>query len=51
MNDLLNHPLISQRYFFPRRGFLPEPFWVEVEGAQLACYYYEVDPQIGRAHV
>ena len=44
MNDLLNHPLISQRYFFPRRGFLPEPYWVEVEGAQLACYYYEVDP-------
>ncbi len=45
MNDLLNHPLISQRYFFPRRGFLPEPFLVEVEGAQLACYYHEVDPQ------
>jgi fermentation-respiration switch protein FrsA (DUF1100 family) len=44
MNDLLNHQLISQRYFFPRRGFLPEPFMVEVEGAQLACYYHEVDP-------
>jgi len=45
MNNLLNHPLISQGYFFPRRGFLPEPFMVEVEGAQLACYYHEVDPQ------
>lgn len=45
MHDLLNHPLISQRYFFPRRGFLSEPFMVEVEGAQLACYYHEVDPQ------
>ncbi len=45
MNDLLNHPLISQRYFFPRRGRLPEPFMVAVDGAQLACYYHEVDPQ------
>ncbi len=45
MNDLLNHPLISQRYFFPRRGFLSEPCRVEVEGAELACYYREVDPQ------
>lgn len=45
MNDLLNHPLISQRYFFPRRGRLSDPFMIDVEGAQLACYYHEVDPQ------
>lgn len=45
MNDLLNHPLISQRYFFPRRGFLSEPYLVEADGARLACYYHEVDPQ------
>jgi len=45
MNNLLNHSLISQRYFFPRQGRLPEPFIVEVDGAQLACYYHEVDPQ------
>lgn len=45
MNDLLNHPLISQRYFFPRRGHLSKPFLVEVDGAQLACSYHEVDPQ------
>jgi pimeloyl-ACP methyl ester carboxylesterase len=45
MNDLLNHPIISQRYFFPRRGFISEPFIVDVDGAQLACSYHEVDPQ------
>ncbi|MFO7765885.1 MAG: alpha/beta hydrolase [Pelovirga sp.] len=44
MNELLNHPLISQRYFFPRRGRLSDPFMIDVEGAQLACYYHEVDP-------
>lgn len=45
MNDLLNDPLISQRYFFPRRGFLSAPFMVEVDGARLACSYRQVDPQ------
>lgn len=45
MNDLLNHPLISQRYFFPRRGCLSVPFMVAVDGAQLACSYHEIDPQ------
>jgi pimeloyl-ACP methyl ester carboxylesterase len=45
MTELLNHPLISQRYFFPRRGFLSEPYMIAVDGAQLACYYHEVDPQ------
>ncbi len=45
MNDLLNHPLISQRYFFPRQGGLSEPYMIEVDGAQLACSYHEVDPQ------
>lgn len=35
--DLLNHPLISERYFFPRRELPPEPFWVSCRGARLAC--------------
>lgn len=42
---LLDHPLISQRYFFPRGGPVPEPFWVECSGARLACAYHEVSPQ------
>jgi pimeloyl-ACP methyl ester carboxylesterase len=39
--EILNHPIISQRYFFPRLATIPQPFWVECEGARLACSYYE----------
>jgi pimeloyl-ACP methyl ester carboxylesterase len=41
---LLDHPLISQRYFFPRQATVPQPFWVDCGDARLACYYHEVDP-------
>lgn len=44
MNELLNHRLISERYFFPRRGALTDPFWVDCGDAQLACSYHEIDP-------
>jgi pimeloyl-ACP methyl ester carboxylesterase len=44
INDLLNHPLIAQRYFFPRRGTLSEPFWVDAGDARLACHLHRVDP-------
>lgn len=37
-NDLLNHPLIAARYFFPRRDAPSTPFWITVDGARLACY-------------
>jgi len=40
--DLLDHPIIGQRYFFPRRADFPEPFRIDCEGARLACYYHEV---------
>ena len=43
-NNLLNHRLISERYFFPRAGALAEPFWVDCGDAQLACSYHEIDP-------
>lgn len=43
--ELLNHHLISERYFFPRQGSFPEPFWVDCGDAQLACSYHEIDPQ------
>ena len=37
-SGLLNHPLIAERYFFPRRDAVAEPFWVESAGARLACF-------------
>ena len=40
----LNHHLISERYFFPRHGHFPQPFWVDCGDARLACSYHEVDP-------
>ncbi len=43
-SDLLNHPLITQRYFFPRPGGLPEPFWVDCGDVRLACYYRQIEP-------
>jgi len=44
MADILNHPLINERYFFPRAGNSPDPFWVDCGDAQLACSYHEIDP-------
>jgi len=43
--QILNHPIISERYFFPRKGTIPQPFWVECEGARLACAYHEIDAE------
>jgi pimeloyl-ACP methyl ester carboxylesterase len=34
---LLDHPVLSQRLFFPRRDRPADPFLVECGGAQLAC--------------
>jgi hypothetical protein len=42
--DLLDHPLISQRYFFPRPSALADPFWVDAGGVRLACHFHQVDP-------
>jgi pimeloyl-ACP methyl ester carboxylesterase len=44
MENLLNHPLISERYFFPRSGRLEQPFWVECGGVRLGCHFHEVAP-------
>jgi pimeloyl-ACP methyl ester carboxylesterase len=41
--DLLDHPLIGRRYFFPRRAALPAPLWVEAGDARLACSLHRVD--------
>lgn len=34
---LLDHPVISERYFFPRRASLPGATVIDVDGASLAC--------------
>jgi pimeloyl-ACP methyl ester carboxylesterase len=44
-SQLLNHHLISERYFFPRQGAPTMPFRVDCGDAQLACSYHEIDPQ------
>lgn len=36
--SLLDHPIISERYFFPRESALPGATRVQVEGAELACW-------------
>lgn len=41
---LLDHPLISQRYFFPQAAAIPSPTWVDCGDARLACAYHEISP-------
>ena len=44
-NTLLNHPIISQRYFFPRVTHFNSPFWVHSNDIKLACHYHQIHPQ------
>lgn len=44
MIDLLNHPLIASRYFFPGGRPPKSRLDVDVEGAVLACGIHRVDP-------
>ena len=42
---ILDHPIVSSRYFYPRPATLTDPFWVQAtDGSQLACVYQQVDP-------
>lgn len=43
LSSLLDHPVISERYFFPRTDAPAQPFWVDCEDARLACSYHEID--------
>lgn len=44
-STILDHPIVSSRYFFPRKASIPDPHWVEAAGGgRLACYYQVVDP-------
>lgn len=42
--SLLNHPLITDRYFFPMEMPFNDPYWVNANNTKLACYYHEIDP-------
>ena len=42
--EVLNHPLITERYFFPRQEAFPDPFWIDCGNVRLACNYNEIDP-------
>jgi len=42
---ILDHPIVSSRYFFPRREFISDPYWVEAaDSSKLACHYQSVSP-------
>lgn len=42
--SILNHPLISERYFFPRPDSFERPFWVDCGPVRLGCYYHHQHP-------
>ncbi|MFC1849809.1 alpha/beta hydrolase [candidate division CSSED10-310 bacterium] len=39
MKSILDHKIISSRYFFPRPEPIAEPFWVDCGEHSLACWY------------
>lgn len=44
VTSLLNHPLLSARYFYPWPNRFDDPFFVEGDGFRLGCRYRRVDP-------
>jgi uncharacterized protein len=45
-DTILDHPIVSSRYFYPRAVALPNPYWVTAaDGSRLACYYQAVNLQ------
>ena len=46
MLSILDHPIVSSRYFFPRAAGFADPYWVEAaDGSRLACYFRARDVQ------
>ncbi len=43
-NSVLNHPIISERYFFPSYAPFDNPYIVDCNGVKLACYYRNNHP-------
>jgi len=42
--SVLDHPLLSNRYFFPRKTHVDSPFWVDCGDVRLACYFHREKP-------
>lgn len=42
--SIFDHPLVTERYFYPRRETFENPYWVESGDARLACYYHHKFP-------
>lgn len=43
---ILDHPIIAERYFYPRAAPLSDPYWIEAaDGSRLACAYQAVNPE------
>jgi pimeloyl-ACP methyl ester carboxylesterase len=48
--NILDHPIISERYFFPRPDSVDEPFRVETNGVELLCHRTAGDPMLVHFH-
>ncbi|MCZ6873810.1 MAG: alpha/beta hydrolase [bacterium] len=43
---ILDHPIIAERYFYPRTAALSNPYWIDAaDGSRLACVYQAVNPE------
>ena len=42
--SILDHPLITERYFFPRADRFEDPFWVDAGEARLGCFLHGKHP-------
>ncbi|HLP47498.1 MAG TPA: alpha/beta hydrolase [Candidatus Kapabacteria bacterium] len=43
-SSIFDHPLVTERYFFPRHEAFENPFWVDCGDARLACYFHHKHP-------
>lgn len=44
MASILDHPIISRTYFFPRKNSFEDVFWVDCGDIKLSCYYSQKHP-------
>lgn len=42
--SIFDHPLVTERYFYPRQEAFENPFWVDCGAARLACYFHHKYP-------
>lgn len=42
-NSILNHSIISSKYFYPKYSSFTNPCYIKSDNTQLACYYHKAD--------